>query len=248
MEKFIIFNILNCIFVDFYLTPFFYNYLFTCTCVQWACHSLCAEARSLLLSFYCLGSGDWTQVVRSGGKCLYLLSNLNGPTPLTAQGSPFPHPASHRYPWNTPQYDRRSLVDATAETERPAALLCNTHLFTSVFYMRFLLGHDHHHKSADFENLWCFPNPKIIYVVNFPVTLLSVFSKIKAPKIPNHLWNKHVHNFAAEVLEPSHLVNIICVFGEDTAESAGVLALFELMPMHKQRCHLLYSTVTTASL
>lgn len=149
--------------------------------MQWACHSLCAEARSLLLSFYCLGSGDWTQ----------LLSNLNGPTPLTAQGLPFPHPASHRYPWNTPQYDRRSLVDATAETERPAALLCNTHLFASVFYMRFLLGHDHHHKSADFENLWCFPNPKIIYVVNFPVTLLSVFSKIKAPKIPNHLWNKH---------------------------------------------------------
>lgn len=147
------------------------------------------------------------------------------PASLTAQGSPFPHPVSHCYPWNTPQYDRRSLVDATAETERPAALLWNTCLLTSVFICDFYwVMTVYHHKSADFENLWCFPNSKIIHVVNFPITLQSVLNKIKVPKIahiPNRLWNKRVHSFAAEALEPSRLLNVTCVSVRTSRECWG---------------------------
>lgn len=60
--------------------------------------------------------------------------------------------------------------------------------------------------------------------MNFPVTLQSVLSKIKVPKvahIPNRLWNKHAHSFAAEVLEPSCLLNIICVFVRTQQECWG---------------------------
>lgn len=90
-----------------------------------------------------------------------------------------------------------------------------------------------HHKIADLENL-CFPNSKTIYAVNFPITLQSVLRKAKAPTIaymPVPLWSKGVHCFVTQVLEPSCLLNVICVFSEDTAEKAEVLVVCELMPM-----------------
>lgn len=203
------------------------------------------ESASLLLlfRFWGLNTGrqEWWQVLAPPEQSQW-------PHPFNSTGLTFPSPCfsplSMKYPSVWQEVPGRCH---SWNRETSSASLQHTSLHLSFLHAIFI-GPWLPSQECWFWNLWCFPNPKTIYVVNFPVTLLSVFSRIKAPKIPNRLWNKHVHNFTVEVLEPSHLVNIICVFGEDTAESAGVLALFELMPMHKQRCHLLYSIVTTASL
>lgn len=53
-----------------------------------------------VLSFYCVGPGDWTQVIRLDGKCLYLMSYLGGPifsTTVTTRMTTVPQKTSRTY-------------------------------------------------------------------------------------------------------------------------------------------------------